>query len=100
MNAKQKQERNDRVLEAAGQLEQIRDIARKELGDDVDADMVHLIFDNMRLNNEMDMGLLESDLRNAAGLAEQLYGSVEGKKTDVIVGVYERCCAKPLDYED
>jgi hypothetical protein len=98
MNAKQKQERNDRILANASNLEEVRDIARKVLGDEVDFDMIHLIYDNMRLNDEMDMGLLESDLRNAQGLATQLYGE-EGKKLDAIVGVYERTTAKSLDDE-
>jgi hypothetical protein len=97
MNAKQKQERNDRILETAGTLEEIRDVARKVLGEGVDVDLIHLIYDNMKLNDEMDISLLEGDLKNAAGLAVQLYGDEAGKKADVVVGVYERCTAKPID---
>lgn len=100
MNAKQKQERNERVLANAGMLEEIRDVARRILGESVDPDLVHLIFDNMKMNDEMDVSLLESDLKNAMGLAEQLYGAEDGAKVETVVGVYERCCAKPIDEED
>lgn len=91
-----KQKRSDRILENAGKLEEVRDVARKVLGESVDPDLVHLVYDNMRLNDEMDVGMLEKDLINALSLAEQLYGE-EGKRIEVIVGVYERCCARPLD---
>lgn len=99
MNAKQKQDRNDRILANAANLEAVRDVARKVLGP-VDADLCHLIYDNMKLNNEMDMGLLEDDLKNACGLAKQLYSAEEAARLETIVGVYERCTQKPIDDED
>lgn len=99
MNAKQKQERNDRILANAGKLEEIRDIAKKVLGEEAgDPSLVHIIFENMRINGEMSTELLEGDLKNARGLTEQLYGKEKADDPDTVVSVYADCTSK--DFED
>jgi len=99
VNARQKQERNDRILANAAKLEEIRDITKSVLGDGGDDPaLVHTIFENMRINGEMSTDLLESDLKNARGLTEQLYGKYKADDPDTVVSVYADCTSK--DFED
>jgi hypothetical protein len=92
-----KTDRRDIILENAENLKQVIDVVRRVLGEGVDIDLVHLVYDNMRMNQQMDPDMLEEDLKNARGLAEQFYGAVQAKKPDVVVGVYERCMAMPAE---
>jgi hypothetical protein len=92
-----KAERREIILENAENLKATLDVARKIFGEGADPDLIHLIYDNQRLNNQMSPDTLEDDLKNARGLAEQFYGVEKAKEPDVVVGVYERCMAMPME---
>ena len=98
MNARQKQERNDRILANAARLEEIRNIVHRVLGNGVDPDLIHAICRNMRINGEMDTAVLEGDLKNARGFTEQIHGAEFANEPERVVAMYEDCTAR--DFED